>query len=188
MSNDKTRETETITVPGFSLAVLQKEAAVWSLHNFGKRPASQPLRGIIKELGELSQSFLRGPDSREYVLDAVADTVIFMADYCTCMSFDLASIAQTDSYKRPFLMFIDGVNWGGVLRCIGELCHHDLKLEQKIRLNQDHEAHIKESLGSIYIFLEFICAKLGTDLLDETYKVWQSVKNRDWKKNAVTGA
>jgi hypothetical protein len=66
-------------------------------HNFGDRPAWQTLLGVVEEVGELSHAHLkaaqgiRGTREQHHVakIDAVADIVIFLADYCTAEGIDL---------------------------------------------------------------------------------------------------
>jgi NTP pyrophosphatase (non-canonical NTP hydrolase) len=104
----------------FTLAQLQAEMAPWVEHNFGKRPSWHPLLGIMEELGELTHAHLkceqgiRGTPEEHFSakIDAVADVVIFLADYCSAEGIDLqqavegtwAQVRQRDWKKAP----IDG--------------------------------------------------------------------------------
>ncbi len=76
---------------------LQEEQAPWVAHNFPGREAYYPLLGAIEELGELAHAHLkniqgiRGTPEEHHAakIDAVADTITFLADYCTASGIDL---------------------------------------------------------------------------------------------------
>lgn len=81
------------------LRQLQEEMKPWVKHNFGDRPAWQPLLGAVEELGELAHAHLKqeqgirtNENHEEAAKDAVADTIIYLADYCNCRGFDLGRI------------------------------------------------------------------------------------------------
>jgi len=75
---------------------LQQEQVPWVKHNFGDREAWQPLLGAVEELGELAHAHLKHTqrirveeNHLENAEDAVADVIIYLADYCSAMGFDL---------------------------------------------------------------------------------------------------
>ena len=81
------------------LKQLQDEQRPWVKHNFGERPAWQPLLGAVEEIGELAHAHLKHAQNIrvsethiENAKDAVADTVIYLADYCSAMGFDLETL------------------------------------------------------------------------------------------------
>ena len=81
-----------------SLRRIQEEQREWVRHNFGDRPAWQPLLGIQEEVGELAHAFLKrsqgirtGEDHDAAIHDAVADIVIFLLDFCSAEGIDLES-------------------------------------------------------------------------------------------------
>lgn len=83
------------------LRKLQDEQRPWVKHNFGARPSWMPLLGIMEELGELAHSHLKQAqgirsheDHEAMAKDAVADIVIFLADYCSARDFDLESLVS----------------------------------------------------------------------------------------------
>ena len=84
------------------LRKLQEEQKVWVAHNFGTdRPAYHPLLGAVEELGELAHAHLKGEqgirtneDHEAAAKDAVADVVIYLADYCTSRGFDFETLVQ----------------------------------------------------------------------------------------------
>ncbi|KKL69661.1 hypothetical protein LCGC14_2112650, partial [marine sediment metagenome] len=80
----------------FTLRQLQEEQRPWVQHNFGDRPDWMPLLGVMEELGELAHAHIKqaqGIRTREdhdaNGQDAVADVVIFLADYCSARGWDL---------------------------------------------------------------------------------------------------
>ena len=98
------------------LSEIQNELRSWSKHNFGDRPAWQPLVGLQEELGELSHAFLKreqgirtGEDHNAKIRDSVADLVIFLLDFCNVEGIDLAHevsftwehVRQRDWKKYP---------------------------------------------------------------------------------------
>lgn len=87
-----------------SLRALQREQAPWVKRNFGDRPSWHPLLGVGEEYGELSHAYLKAEqgirgtpeEHRAAKVDAVADIVIFLCDYCTAEGIDLEdAVART---------------------------------------------------------------------------------------------
>jgi NTP pyrophosphatase (non-canonical NTP hydrolase) len=81
---------------------LQNEQKEWSLHNFGDQPAYFALLGIIEEAGELCHAHLKTEqnirgDSVQHFLDkqdAIADIIIYLADYCWRSGIDLDLVVR----------------------------------------------------------------------------------------------
>lgn len=87
-----------------TLRQLQSEQRPWQAHNFPGRPAHYPLLGAIEELGELAHAHLKGDQAIRYTpaqilakkADAVADCIIFLADYCSASGIDIEdAVAET---------------------------------------------------------------------------------------------
>ena len=86
-----------------TLHQLQKELLPWQEHNFPGRESYEPLLGIQEEVGELSHAHLkehqriRGtPEEHQAeAKDAVADIIIFLADYCNARDWDMQSLLDT---------------------------------------------------------------------------------------------
>jgi len=83
------------------LKKLQEEQKSWVNHNFGERPSWHPLLGVVEEVGELAHAYLKREqgirveeDHTENAKDAVADIVIYLADFCSAEGFDLQQIVQ----------------------------------------------------------------------------------------------
>ena len=83
------------------LRKLQQEQIPWVRHNFGNRPSYWPLLGVMEEVGELAHAHLKNEqgirnqeDHFENKKDAIADIVIFLADYCQAEGIDFESVVQ----------------------------------------------------------------------------------------------
>jgi NTP pyrophosphatase (non-canonical NTP hydrolase) len=73
----------------------------WVVHNFGNHPSWKPLLGMVEELGELAHAYLKRSEGiklhenhDEKIKDAVADIVIFMADFCNLEGIPLEETVQ----------------------------------------------------------------------------------------------
>lgn len=76
----------------------------------------------------------------------------------------------------------------GATEEMGELCHAHLKMEQGIRgTNEEHIAEAKDAIGDVIIYLMDYCNQMDFDLQTIIEETWQTVCNRDWKKNPKTG-
>lgn len=79
----------------------------------------------------------------------------------------------------------------GKLLCLmvaaGKINHHYLKRMQGIRLNEDHNAGLRDGVADLLIFLCDFCNAENIDLEKELVETWAKVRQRDWKKCAVTG-
>jgi NTP pyrophosphatase (non-canonical NTP hydrolase) len=87
--------------PPLTLGELQREVKEWQGRNFPRGPEDDyhPLLGIIEEGGELAHAHLkhkqgiRGYDDpvkfAAEAQDAVGDLLVYLADYCNQMGFDL---------------------------------------------------------------------------------------------------
>jgi len=81
----------------FSIRKFQQEQKEWSNKNFKGKEPYQPLLGVVEEVGELAHSHLKGEQGirgtdielRSMAQDAVADIIIYLADYCNMRGFDL---------------------------------------------------------------------------------------------------
>jgi len=70
----------------------------------------------------------------------------------------------------------------GVGEELGELNHAYLKMSQKIRQNENHEAKLKDAVGDIVIYLADFCASYGISLDECVTTAWNEVSKRDWTK------
>jgi NTP pyrophosphatase (non-canonical NTP hydrolase) len=75
---------------------LQEQVAIWVAKNFDHTEGWRPLLGVVEEVGELSHAHLKQVQGirtqekhQEKKIDAVADIVIFLCDYCNMEGIDL---------------------------------------------------------------------------------------------------
>lgn len=86
-----------VTCYDISLRQLQAEQKSWVCRNFPNRESYYPLLGLQEEVGELAHAHLkalqgiRGTQEEHHAakIDAVADILIFLSDYCTANDIDL---------------------------------------------------------------------------------------------------
>jgi len=71
------------------LTQLVAEVGEWSFNNFGPQESWKPLLGAVEEIGELCHAHLKQAqgirtteDHQAAKEDAVADILIYLADYC----------------------------------------------------------------------------------------------------------
>lgn len=76
----------------------------------------------------------------------------------------------------------------GVAEEVGELAHAQLKLEQGIRVDENHHEAIKDAVGDIIIFLADFCGRSNISLQQCIDTAWDEVKKRDWTKNKTDGS
>lgn len=87
----------------FTLEVLQSQLKPWAEHNFGERPSWMPLMGALEELGELAHAHLKASqgirtseDHHAAKVDALADIIVYLADYANVEGIDLhEAVEQT---------------------------------------------------------------------------------------------
>jgi len=75
----------------------------------------------------------------------------------------------------------------GVMEELGELARADLKLEQNIRTNEDHEEKMWDAIGDMCIFLMGFCSYKELDFMSCIINAWDEVQQRDWQKNKENG-
>lgn len=80
---------------------LQEEQKPWVDHNFGEHPAWMPLLGAVEEIGELAHAHLKeaqhirtSENHIDNAKDAIADIVIYLADYCSVRGFDFEQVEE----------------------------------------------------------------------------------------------
>lgn len=103
------------------------------------------------------------------------------------------SLAQMQEEQRPWVKhnFGGGPSYHpllGIVEEVGELSHGFLKSEQGIRGDKKkHHEEMVDAVGDIVIYLADFCSRVDIDLQDTVRKTWDSVKERDWKKNPENG-
>lgn len=76
---------------------LQEQLKPWVEYNFGEHPSWHALLGVQEEVGELAHAYLkreqkiRGTTEQHNIAikDAIADTIIFLADFANHEGIDL---------------------------------------------------------------------------------------------------
>lgn len=145
---------------------LQDEQKEWSMRNFGPHPAEHPMLGMIEELGELAHAHLKGlqgirhtpEEILEMKKDACADFMIFMADYCTCSKLNLAVLVRDGMKLNPDL---SSIMWIVALMT---------------------ERRWREMVATLAAYAK----EQGFDLEEETFRVWEQVKQRNWRKESAS--
>lgn len=86
------------------LLEFQNEVGAWSRRNFPGNSPYTPLLGAMEELGELAHAHLKGEQGirhspeeiKELKKDAVADVIVYLADYCSRNAIDIdAAVTST---------------------------------------------------------------------------------------------
>lgn len=76
----------------------------------------------------------------------------------------------------------------GITEEVGELAHHQLKMEQGIRgSRQEHMDGIKDSIGDIVMYLMGYCDTHGLNFSECVEQAWSEIQGRDWKVNPTYG-
>jgi NTP pyrophosphatase (non-canonical NTP hydrolase) len=103
-------------MPDLTLRELQEDQRPWCERNFPDAQPWHPLLGAVEELGELCHHHLKAEQGmrntenhQDGKVDAVADVIIYLADYCTRNGIDLqdalnrtwAKVGLRDWRKNP---------------------------------------------------------------------------------------
>lgn len=165
---------------------LQIEMNKWQQHNFPGRDVWQPLVGLGEELGELACA-----EKEEDIKDALADCMIYLADFCNGMGYSIDYIMNNFEVIRP--------TWDDVHRDMmvsyGNLCHSFLKQTQRIRMHEPHQVNACTAIVSLISYLGILVedslyytpeASPNEALNEIVWKTWDKVKTRDWQKDPNT--
>lgn len=90
-----------------SLRELQKENAEWVAMNFPDSTATEPMLGLVEEVGELAHAFLKGRQGIRYTReeagrleqDAIGDILEYLAHFCTARGYDLERVVAETHEK-----------------------------------------------------------------------------------------
>lgn len=170
----------------FTPGQLQTEQKPWVAHNFGPGQPHQPLLGMIEECGELLDA-INNWDVKE-IKDALADCVIFCSDYCTKRGWDFGKLyPEGPAWECSPSRDIEKTLVAS-MRLLAEAAHHQLKSEQGIRgKTEEHEQKGASPVRHCLMGLKAIALHFGWNLMEITESVWAKVRQRDFKKNALTG-
>lgn len=151
-----------------TLEQLQIEVGEWSARNFPNAKPYQPLLGMMEEFGELENA-----ETESDTADAIADALIYTADYCA---------------RNNLKLSIQHLNEAD-LGALGKLAHYHLKGEQGIRYQPDLIPVLKSKQVALVVgTLERMAIDEGVNLMIATTKTWETVKKRDWIKNPMNAA
>jgi NTP pyrophosphatase (non-canonical NTP hydrolase) len=76
----------------------------------------------------------------------------------------------------------------GAMEELGELAHAHLKAEQGIRgTPEEHHAAKEDAIADVIIYLLDYCNQNGIELEETLWRVWEQVKQRDWRKDPMKG-
>lgn len=159
------------------LRVLHCENKKWVEKNFSNRAKHHPFLGIIEELGELDEA-----KTSEEIDDAVGDTMIFTADFCTAQDLPFVEL-----WKLARMTKVE--EWSE-LAVIGRFSHALLKRDQKIRGSaQAHtEAIVAGVVNVFHVLMGTYIALLNTSQLEagklvveSTQRAWEHVRDRVWR-------
>lgn len=174
---------------------IQQELSPWQEHNFGARPPWYPLAGMFEEVGELSEAYLQDVSPSNEVMfdkyledlrDAVGDITVYLLDFCNAMNIDLA-VGWKD---HEGVMIEPSSGWVSLLRItknVGKVSHAHLKMNQGIRVTEDHAGNHKKYCVMVLESLQEFCINTGLDFDKIVNETWDSVKFRDWKKFPKNG-
>lgn len=173
---------------------LQGGVLAWAERNFPRsigRP-EDALAGIVEELGELAEALAKR--DREGVQDAVADAMIFGADFCGKIGEDLGMVVQRASGldENDDLDERDDQAVGfRLLGAVGRVHHHFLKRRQDVRTNEDHPVELRRWLVRLVSILWDVHDVHRQDLecpFDASVRMtWERVRRRDWRADRVNG-
>lgn len=179
----------------FNLAQLQREMRPWQAHNFPGRESWQPLLGICEELGELMEASFANNSTE--MADAVCDTIIFSADYCNAVHWDLHALWITSQHFAMVPTAEPESRSTHLLMSVARLQHAHLKAAQGIRgskkeLSAKAKAALCNILWEVTSIFPYHATSMGASPWDRvvahTGTVWGTVKQRDWQANKTTGA
>ena len=162
-----------------TLERIQEEQKVWADRNFGEQPSWMSLMGAIEEIGELAhahlkeaQSIRNHEDHSEKAKDAIGDTVIFLCGYCSARGWKLA-VYEDNSYtieSAHTCIFSASASLGWAATLFADK-------------DQIVNTYINSAINSVISALKDYCKLKGWDFEAVISETWDTVKQRDWKKN-----
>lgn len=76
----------------------------------------------------------------------------------------------------------------GAVEELGELAHHFIKMDQKIRgSEEEHVEGMLDAVADCVIFLAGVCTHLGADYGQLVHDTWEQVEKRDWVADPTKG-
>jgi NTP pyrophosphatase (non-canonical NTP hydrolase) len=153
-----------------TLEQLQSEVSEWSNRNFPNNKPHHPLLGIVEELGEFFSAM-----SEEDEADAVADALIYCADYAARNGLVMLELADNETVFNE--------------EAISKLCHYHLKGEQGIRYKAEEILHLKQTAFMAVVGHIIAMADIqDIDWRAALTATWSKVKQRNWVAKPLTAA
>jgi len=202
------------------LVRLQDGVREWAFRNFGGLDGNESkltryplgnlssLLGIVEETGEYAEAYYKPeeidpcrvngkPTEDNDSVDAVADAIIFMLDFCNRTPFSLYVTVDdireslriqvlNSEFREAGLAGIEPKDCPAAMAIyVGRLAHVVLKANQGIRGFDDPEKYRKEVFKCVKDLFMFLMRMTGYRLLTYVEKVWEKVQKRDWEKNKL---
>lgn len=157
----------------------------WSKKNFGDQTTLRPFVGIIEEAGELAAAMGSG-----HIYDAIGDIMVYLADFTGRRAIDMHALVinplNAPAGKTPHEYLHD---FKAAMAIFGRTCHAVLKIEQRIRVNENHQAALLDALKELVLWTRGQSGDTSLDAFERiVLNVWAEVKNRDWSSNKVDGS
>lgn len=163
---------------------LGKEILEWSTKNFitSEKDTDNPLFGIAEEIGELCHAHLKGkqgirhtPQEIEILKkDAIADTMIYLLDYCSRNNIFLNEKSSTFSPVR--YNTLDKALKGLVASC-GNLLFNTMFDSYTSRIL------VPTSCQHVMLFLNLYSEQSGWNFSNIVEEIWKVVKQRNWQRS-----
>ena len=179
------------------LGQMVREVGEWAVRNFGEEDGFNSYMGVIEEKGDLAHALLkmkqgiRGSTEKHLAdaRDAVADLAIYLCNFCSRekLALDLGFEQCSGDYG-----FTEPEMEGHLGRhCMALLDSRSAALSE-LFLSWAVETPAERIhfyvVGSIVWCLVHVCQDYKLGEFDEILtSTWATVKQRDWKKNPVTG-
>jgi hypothetical protein len=168
------------------------------MRNFGDQSVENPAEGFLEEIGEFCHAHLkmkqgiRGTVEEHYaaMADAIGDAVIYLGDFCYRANFlksfvgrDLLSkeLASIEAESRVYWVACDP------MMTDTEFLYKAAEDMGYLLMHKEEELSLGIYVECILERLRIICSrnKIGFTLCVEG--TWGQVKQRDWRKNDLTG-
>lgn len=175
-----------------NLEKLQTELKAWQAHNFPNRTVVQPLIGIQEELGELSHAILKklqkirvGENHDESIIDACADMVVYMCDFCNAINCDLQTeVCKIVVFPQCRSAATQVVHMGGTL---GQINSAYLRASESKFQNEDWTLEICEHCAELFAEIDHMLILHNREIFSVLDQVWPEVRSRDWIKFPKNG-
>lgn len=166
------------------LCVLHRPWAVANFGTLGDGDGFPAVTGISEELGEYAEGLQKG--HRGECLDALADMVIFLADFVgrsNVPGLTAADVAPWGADESAMLARVNGTPLVALTIATGNLSHAYLKYRQGIRGNaEEREWKVRRACQNLYGTVAWTCLQVhGVELEGLIEGVWGEVSARDWK-------